>query len=492
MQETIVTASLGSQVKRPSYDRSQLKPKWVHLGFGAFHRAHQGLFMSDLAELEKTDWGICEVNLIGGEAQIEALRAQDHLYTVVEKGATETQSRISGAICESLHPKLDGIDAVLNKMASEDVAIVSMTITEKGYCADAQGHLDQKNTLIAHDLKNPTVPKSAIGYIVQALAIRHAGGIKPFTVMSCDNIQGNGEVVRQVVLDYAQALDESLAQWIAENVTFPCTMVDRIVPAMTDDSFVQVREQLDGVIDPCSILCEPFRQWVVEDHFVAGRPAWEKVGAQLVDDVVPFEEMKLRMLNGSHSFLAYLGYLGGYDTISNTVANLDYRQAARTLMMNEQVPTLSVQGVNFSDYADSLLERFENPNLHHRTWQIAMDGSQKLPQRMLKSVQFHLEHGTSFASLALAIAGWMRYVSGVDEQGQPIDVRDPMADELKALCDQEGLNVSVVQALLNVDAIFPVSLANNVSFVKAIEAAYQQLLDLGAKGAVAALVKSYV
>lgn len=490
MQQTIANAKLPDAVKRPCYDRSQLKPKWVHIGFGAFHRAHQGLFMSDLANQEATDWGLCEISLIGGEEQIQKLRAQAHCYTVVEKGAHETQARISGAVCQSLHPALDGIDSVLNKLASSEVAIVSMTITEKGYCADASGHLDHKNSFIIHDLATPDQPQSAIGYVVQALKMRKEAGLKPFTVLSCDNIQGNGEVVAQVVLDYAKELDGELATWIEENVTFPCTMVDRIVPAMTENSYQQVTELLGGVSDPCSIVCEPFRQWVVEDHFVAGRPAWENIGAQLVDDVVPFEEMKLRMLNGSHSFLAYLGYLGGYETISQSVANDDYRKAAKALMLQEQVPTLKVQGVDLKAYADSLLERFENPNLHHRTWQIAMDGSQKLPQRMLKSAQFHLAKGQNFPCLTLAIAGWMRYVAGVDEKDQPIEVVDPMADELRAICDQAGLNVAVVSRLLSVDAIFPKELATNKTFVTTIELAYQSILDLGAKGAVAQLVQS--
>ncbi|MFM2484470.1 mannitol dehydrogenase family protein [Celerinatantimonas yamalensis] len=487
MQATIATANLPEQVKRPSYDRHQLKPKWVHLGFGAFHRAHQALFMNDLAQDEATDWGICEINLMGGETQIEMLRQQEHLYTVIEKGATQTAVKVSGSICQSLHPQLDGIDAVLDKLADPEVAIVSMTITEKGYCADALGRLDLTHPLIVHDLSTPDEPQSAIGYIVKALAMRCQMKAKPFTVLSCDNIQGNGDVVRQVVLDYAQQLDAELAQWIDAHVTFPCTMVDRIVPAMTSESYQQVSQQLGGVSDPCSIVCEPFRQWVVEDHFVAGRPAWEKVGAQLVDDVVPFEEMKLRMLNGSHSLLAYLGYLGGYETIAQTVANDDYCRVARALMMDEQVPTLRVQGVNLSGYADSLLERFTNPNLQHRTWQIAMDGSKKLPQRMLTSVQFHLAKGNDFPCLALAIAGWMRYVAAVDEDNRPIEVVDPMASELKAICDGQGLNVSVVAKLLAVDAIFPAELAANQTFVSAIECAYQQLLKLGAKGAVTQL-----
>ena len=436
-----------------------------------------------------SDWDICEVNLFGGEELIEQLRAQNHLYTVAEKGANHTQLKVIASVTESLHSQLDGVDAVLNKLAEPQVAIVSMTITEKGYCADpATGLLDLNNPLIQHDLANPEKPQSAIGFIVAALKLRKEANLSAFTVMSCDNVQENGHVAKAAVLGFAKVLDSEMATWIETNVTFPCTMVDRIVPAVTSEVLNEINSEL-GVDDPCAIACEPFRQWVIEDNFVNGRPQWELVGAQLVADVVPFEQMKLRMLNGSHSFLAYLGYLGGYQHISDTMTNEAYRKAAIGLMLNQQVPTLSMpEGTDIEGYAKDLIERFINPSLKHQTWQIAMDGSQKLPQRWVDSIKFHLDHDSDYRPLALGVAAWMRYVSGMDEQGKNIDVKDPLSDTLKAIRNDSGFNTKVVDQLLAIESIFGKDLARNISFVNAVKANYQLLLDKGAKRTVALLV----
>ncbi|MGR5133225.1 fructuronate reductase [Vibrio alfacsensis] len=487
--KTIANTTLNAQVVRANYDRSALKSRIVHLGFGAFHRAHQALFTNEMLEKTGSDWGICEVNLFGGEALIKDLRTQDHLYTVAEKGAEATEVKVIGSVTESLHPMLDGKAAVLAKMTEEQVAIVSMTITEKGYCADpATGRLDKNNALIVNDLANPQDPSSAIGYIVEALRQRREKGIQPFTVMSCDNVQENGHVARAAVLDFASLVDIELAAWIESNVTFPCTMVDRIVPAATEETLSEIT-QLVGVEDPCGIACEPFRQWVIEDNFVAGRPDWNVAGAEFVADVVPFEEMKLRMLNGSHSFLAYLGYLGGYAHISDTMTNEDYRQAAFDMMMKAQAPTLNMpEGTDLEAYAKLLIERFTNPSLKHQTWQIAMDGSQKIPQRMGGSLRHHLAQGTDFKWLAMGIAGWMRYVSAQTEQGEAIDVRDPMVEQFQAIYAEHGLNVSAVKALLSIEAIFGTDLIQNETFVAAVTDAYQRLLTDGARGAVASLI----
>ncbi|KEY57151.1 fructuronate reductase [Serratia sp. DD3] len=481
-------SQLNANVIVPSYDRSRLKSRIVHLGFGAFHRAHQALFTNEMLEKTDSDWGICEVNLVGGEALIKQLREQDHLYTVAEKGAQATQVKMIGSVTESLHPALDGKATVLAKMTEPQVAIVSMTITEKGYCADpATGRLDKNNPLIVADLANPRDPNSAIGYIVEALRQRREKGIAPFTVMSCDNVQENGHVARAAVLGFANLVDADLATWIEKHVTFPCTMVDRIVPAATEETLKEI-EALVGVADPCGIACEPFRQWVIEDNFVAGRPDWNVAGAEFVSDVVPFEEMKLRMLNGSHSFLAYLGYLGGYAHISDTMTNADYRKAAFDMMMKAQAPTLKMpQGTDLEGYANLLIERFTNPSLKHQTWQIAMDGSQKIPQRMGGSLRYHLARGSDFKWLAMGIAGWMRYVAGVDERGEAIDVRDPMVAQFQAIYAEQGLNVSVVKALLSIEAIFGTDLIANDTFVTAVTEAYQRILDQGARAAVASL-----
>ncbi|MDM2995332.1 MULTISPECIES: mannitol dehydrogenase family protein [unclassified Citrobacter] len=469
----------------PNWDRNALVPRIVHLGFGAFHRAHQAVYADILAAEHGSDWGYTEVNLIGGEQQIADLKNQDRLYTVAEMSADAWTARVVGVVKNALHAQVDGLETVLAAMCEPQVAIVSLTITEKGYChSPATGQLMLDHSAIVADLQNPQQPKSAPGVIVAALARRRAAGLPAFTVMSCDNMPENGHVMRNVICAYAQAVDAGLAAWIAQNVTFPSTMVDRIVPAMTAETLDKI-EQLTGVRDPAGVACEPFRQWVIEDNFVAGRPEWEKAGAELVADVLPFEEMKLRMLNGSHSFLAYLGYLSGYQHINECMEDEHFRRAARALMLEEQAPTLNVTGVDLTRYADMLIARYSNTGLRHRTWQIAMDGSQKLPQRMLDSVRWHLVHHHRFDLLALGVAGWMRYVGGVDEQGNRIDVSDPLLPVLQNAVMQSAEGEARVKALLGVEAIFGNELPHEPLFVAQVTQAYLSLLENGAKATVA-------
>ncbi|HBC5671919.1 TPA: mannitol dehydrogenase family protein [Citrobacter koseri] len=469
----------------PNWDRNALVPRIVHLGFGAFHRAHQAVYADILAAEHGSDWGYTEVNLIGGEQQIADLKNQDRLYTVAEMSADAWTARVVGVVKNALHAQVDGLETVLAAMCEPQVAIVSLTITEKGYChSPATGQLMLDHPAIVADLQNPQQPKSAPGVIVAALARRRAAGLPAFTVMSCDNMPENGHVMRNVICAYAQAVDAGLAAWIAQNVTFPSTMVDRIVPAMTAETLDKI-EQLTGVRDPAGVACEPFRQWVIEDNFVAGRPEWEKAGAELVADVLPFEEMKLRMLNGSHSFLAYLGYLSGYQHINECMEDEHFRRAARALMLEEQTPTLNVTGVDLTRYADMLIARYSNTGLRHRTWQIAMDGSQKLPQRMLDSVRWHLVHHHRFDLLALGVAGWMRYVGGVDEQGNRIDVSDPLLPVLQNAVMQSAEGEARVKALLGVEAIFGNELPHEPLFVAQVTQAYLSLLENGAKATVA-------
>ena len=481
MQNKLLTA----KATLPGYDRNRLIPRIVHLGFGAFHRAHQGVYTDILAAEYNSDWGYCEVNLIGGEQQIADLKQQDNLYTVAEMSADAWTARVVGVVKKALHAQVDGLESVLAAMCEPQVAIVSLTITEKGYChSPATGQLMLDHPMIAADLQNPHQPKSAPGVVVEALARRKAAGLAAFTVMSCDNMPENGHVMRNVVTAYARAVDAELAAWIEQHVTFPSTMVDRIVPAVTADTLDKI-ENLTGVRDPAGVACEPFRQWVIEDNFVAGRPQWEKAGAELVSDVIPFEEMKLRMLNGSHSFLAYLGYLAGYQHINDCMGDESYRVAARALMLNEQAPTLKVQGVDLTRYADLLIKRYSNPALRHRTWQIAMDGSQKLPQRMLDSVRWHLAHNSRFDLLALGVAGWMRYVGGVDEQGNAIEVNDPLLPVIQQAVQNSAEGESRVEALLAIEAIFGNELPQVALFTQAVKEAYQTLLAEGAKATVA-------
>ena len=475
--KTIASTALPARVQQPRYDRAQLRSRIVHFGFGAFHRAHQALLTNRVLNEKGGDWGICEISLFSGDVLMSQLRAQDHLFTVLEKGAEGNEAIIVGAVHECLNAKLDSLPAIIEKFCEPQVAIVSLTITEKGYCIDpATGKLDLHNARIIHDLENPSEPHSAPGILVEALHRRRERGLPAFTVLSCDNIPDNA------VLGMAQKRSAALSEWIDSHVSFPGTMVDRIVPAATDASLAEITDAL-GVEDPCAISCEPFIQWVVEDNFVAGRPEWEVAGVQMVQDVLPWEQMKLRMLNGSHSFLAYLGYLAGYAHINECMEDAAFREAARRLMLDEQAPTLRIKDVDLTAYADSLLERFANPALQHRTWQIAMDGSQKLPQRMLDGIRVHLERKTPWSLLALGVAGWIRYVSGTDDHGNAIDVRDPLSDKIRAIVDASS-DTDRVNALLGLSEVFGHDLAQNSVFVEAVSQAYQRITRHGARQAV--------
>ncbi|OCL22719.1 D-mannonate oxidoreductase [Gilliamella sp. wkB72] len=485
-------SQLPKEVVVPTYDRSKIKTKIVHLGFGAFHRAHQAIYADILAAQYDSDWGYCEVNLIGGEAQIQDLKQQDCLFSVCEMSYDNWNTRVVGIAKEALHADVDGIEKVLDVMTRPEIAIVSITVTEKGYCyLPSTSSIDTNNPLIIHDVTNPHTPKSVPGVIVEALHLRKEQGLRPFTVMSCDNMPENGHVTRNVVLALAKQRDESLAQWIEENVTFPSTMVDRIVPASTPETMAKIKKQLGGIDDPAGIAGEPFRQWVIEDNFVAGRPEWQKAGAELVNDVLPYEEMKLRMLNGSHSFFAYLGYLAGYMHIDECMQDPNYVKAARHLMLNEQATTLRVKNVDLSAYADSLLDRYRNTGLKHRTWQIAMDGTLKLPQRMLDSVRYHLANGTPFDCLALGVAAWMRYVSGVDDSGNVIEVCDPAAEKLKELVLNSSDNQDRVNALLSLKHVFGEDLPQNPLFIEQVTKAYFSLRDIGAKETVKQITQNF-
>lgn len=487
--KTIASAPLPEGVLTPRYDRQQLQTRIVHFGFGAFHRAHQALLTDRVLNAQGGDWGICEISLFSGDRLMSQLREQNHLYTVLEKGANGNQAIIVGAVKECLNAKLDSLAAIIEKFCETQVAIVSLTITEKGYCIDpATGSLDVSNPRIIHDMQHPTEPHSAPGILVEALHRRRERGLSPFTVLSCDNIPDNGHVVKNAVLGMAEKRAAELAAWIQQHVSFPGTMVDRIVPAATEESLDEITREL-GVADPCAISCEPFIQWVIEDNFVAGRPQWEVAGVQMVDDVLPWEQMKLRMLNGSHSFLAYLGYLAGFQHISDCMQDSAFREAAYRLMMNEQAPTLRITNVDLSRYAASLIERFANPALKHRTWQIAMDGSQKLPQRMLEGIREHLTRGSDWPLLALGVAGWMRYVSGVDDAGATIDIRDPLSEKIRLLVESSS-DAERVSALLSLQEVFGTDLVKNPLFVQAIEQAWRRIAQHGAHQAVIDTLKS--
>ena len=456
------------------YQRADLSAGIVHLGVGAFHRAHQAVYVDDILA-GSSDWAIVGASLRSRSAA-DALNPQDGLYTLTVSGSSDAGSRIVGSLIKVIDAS-EGSEELLQRLAEPAIRIVSLTITEKGYCIDpASGHLDRNHHDIAGDLEAPSRPRSAPGIIVEALRLRKAAGSGPFTVLCCDNLPENGRVIRAAVLELAALQDASLSNWIEDNVTFPSTMVDRIVPATTPEDADAINTRT-GVIDAAPVVTEPFSQWVVEDRFCAGRPPWEDAGVRFVDDVRPFEEMKLRLLNGSHSTLAYLGYLAGHETVADAIGDPELHALVHDMMTLEVIPTLDMpSGVDLFAYRDALLHRFANRSLKHRTWQIAMDGSQKLPQRLLSTIRDRLAADQPFERLACGVAGWMRYVTGTDMTGKPIDVRDPLADELKTIGEHAGSNAEeLVRGYAGVGSVFGADLAEEPIFLEAVTRAMQSL-----------------
>ena len=476
---TLAQVTSGTRV--PDYDRARVTPGIVHLGIGAFHRAHMAVYVDDLLAKDPS-WGIVGASLRRPDTK-EALEPQDGLYTIAVRDAAGTHPRVIGSILRVMDANTER-EELLALMADPAVRIVSLTVTEKGYCHDpATGELDQKHPDIVHDLANPATPKSAPGMLVEALARRKAAGVAPFTVMSCDNLPSNGETAKRIVTKFAALRDAELGEWVKQ-VAFPSTMVDRIVPSTTDADRAEVTG-LIGAEDAWPIMTEPFTQWVIEDHFPGGRPAFEAVGAQMVKDVEPFEHMKLRMLNGSHSTMAYTGYLGGYEYIAEVMGDPAYVKLIHGLMTEEAMPTLNMPGVDLGAYRDQLLERFRNPALKHRTWQIAMDGSQKLPQRLLGTIRDRLKAGQGIERLALGVAAWMRYVTGVAEDGSDIDVRDPHALRMHAIAADAGDDPEALfEGLVALTEVFGTDLADNAVFRKTVVGHLESLYDEGARATV--------
>ncbi|BAI76566.1 fructuronate reductase (plasmid) [Azospirillum sp. B510] len=478
--------ALPAGVAQPGYDRGDLEIGIVHLGVGAFQRAHQAAYTDALLEKEFGPWGIAGVSLRSPDTR-DALAPQDGLYTVAVRDAEGERLRVIGCLLDLLVAHEDP-GAVLERMCRPSVRIVTLTVTEKGYCHDpATGALNEGHPDIRHDLDAPGQPRTAIGFLVEALSRRRAAGLPPFTVLSCDNLPSNGDTVSRILRRFAELRDPAFGAWVAENVACPNSMVDRIVPATTEADRDRLSQAL-GMQDSWPVVTEPFTQWVVEDRFPAGRPAWEEVGVQMVADVHPYETMKLRLLNGSHSTIAYLGYLAGYETVSDSMADPAFATLVRNLMDRETGPTLRMPpGADMEQYKDALIARFRNPALRHRTWQIAMDGTQKLPQRLLNPIRDRLAANQPIDRLALGVAAWMRYVAGTDEKGQPIDVRDPLASRLAEIAAATaGQPDRLAEALFGLSAVFGEDLPRDSRFTGPIGQALDHLFAEGARAVVAA------
>ncbi|OYU48477.1 MAG: mannitol dehydrogenase [Rhizobiales bacterium PAR1] len=472
--------TLPASVTRPAYDRDKTAIGIVHLGVGAFHRAHQAAVIEECLARGETGWAIAGASLRSADTR-DALQPQDNLYTLSVRSSQGEALRVIGAIRES-HVAPENPGALLARMAAPTTKIVSLTVTEKGYCHDpATGQLNEAHPDIIHDLANPDTPRSAIGYLAKALRMRRANHTSAFTILCCDNLPANGRTVKRVIDRFAHLLDKDFGHWVAGEVACPASMVDRIVPATTDEDRARISALL-GVEDRWPVVTEPFLQWVVEDVFPSGRPDLALSGVEMVKDVTPFEHMKLRLLNGSHSTIAYLGYLAGYETVADTIADPAFARLIRAMMDEEITPTLDMPaGTDLDGYKSALIERFRNPALKHRTWQIAMDGSQKLPQRLLGTIRDRLKAGAPIDRLALGVSGWMRYVAGTDEKGAPIDVRDPLATKLASVAAEAGPSAArLAPALLAMPEIFGSDLPADPRFTAPVTKALESLFTKGA------------
>ena len=465
---------LPSGVQRPGYDRAKVTAGIVHLGLGAFTRAHMAIYTDDALAAGEAGWGILGTSL-RSPATRDALSPQNGLYTLARRDAGGERLRVIGTLTGLLVAP-GNPEALIVAMAAPSTRIVSLTVTEKGYCHDpATGALNEEHPDVRHDLANPAMPCSAPGIIVAALVRRRAAGIAPFTVLSCDNLPSNGHTAKRVLARFAELVDADLGRYVTDKLACPSTMVDRIVPATTDEDRARISAAL-GCVDAWPVVTEPFSQWVVEDTFPLGRPDWGAHGVELVRDVAPYETMKLRLLNGAHSSLAYLGGLAGFETVADAMTESAMARFIEGLMQNEIIPVLRPPpGADVAAYARMLIARFHNPALRHRLAQIAMDGSQKLPQRLLGTARDRLARGLDLRCIALGVAAWMCHVARTPE------LNDPMRQELRRRADAAGPSAEkLAPALLGIEAIFGRDLAADPRFAGAVTQALRALLADGA------------
>lgn len=475
---SLESLSYKENVMVPSYDRSVVTSGIMHMSIGGFHRSHQAVYVDDVLALGTIDWGICAVGLMPHDKDnIEKLKQQDTLYSVLERNSNEDEVRVVGSIIEVLHAP-SSPEAVLKKLSDSNIKVLSLTVTEKGYCYDSNKNLQQDNEFIQHDLKHLDVPKTVLGYIVSGLKQRKDLGQKPFTVMSCDNLPGNGHLTQKLVLQFAGLVDEGLRQWIEDNVCFPNSMVDRITPVTTDEIIKTVSNDF-GIEDQWPVACEDYIQWIVEDNFCDGQHPFEATGVQLVNDVDPYEKMKVRLLNGSHSALSYISYLIGYRDVDKAMADPLISSFVRAYMDHDVTPTLpDVPGVNLDEYKDKLIERFSNTAVSDQVQRLAEDGSQKIPNAILPCILHQLRKGGSTQFLTIAMAGWFRYLTAIDEQGDKIDINDPLADQLVKAATSKS---DVCQALLSIKEIFGEELVQNSPWVEQLDTFLSDINEIGAK-----------
>lgn len=471
-------AELPATVQKPAYDRATLAPGMAHLGVGAFHRCHQAEYTDDLLSLQFDRWGVVGIN-IRPPGLTETLGRQGGLYTRLIRENQRIEARVIGSIIEVVDSQASAAPA-LEVLSSPDIDMVTMTVTEKGYChIPSSGELDLGHPDIVHDLANPGTPRSVPGILARALELRRVTHGRPLTLLSCDNIPTNGIILANVVQAFAERRGNGLADWISANAAFPSAMVDRIAPAATQANLDSV-EQRFGYRDAAVVVCEPFRQWVIEKKFAGRVPRWDLVGASFVDDVTPFEHLKMRVLNGAQTTLATLGVLAGLEHTFDAIADPLLLAFVRRMLVEETLPTLMpVPGMEPLAYAAQSLARLGNTAIRHRNHQIATDGSQKIVQRLLNPIRDRLRHDQSIALLSVPVAGWMAYLIQASEKfGKRWPVSDPYAGKVAAIADATGRDAQALAAsILAIDTIFAPGLAANDVFRRAVTSALDGLLS---------------
>lgn len=478
--------TLAQRIPVPTYDRSQLSVGIVHFGVGGFHRAHQAMYLDRLMNAgEALDWAICGIGVTPADHLMQrALREQDYLFTLVEKRSDGVfEPRVIGSIVDYLYAP-DDPEAAIARLADESTRIVSLTVTEGGYSInDLTGEFDARLNDVSRDLEPGATPQTFFGLITDALARRRERGIAPFTIMSCDNLQGNGRLARRAFTAFARLRDRELGDWIEQNVRFPNSMVDRITPATTDVDRENLRAAF-GIDDRQPVVCEPFAQWVLEDSFVEGRPPYEDVGVQLVEHVEPYELMKLRLLNASHQGLCYFAHLLGYVFVHDAAQDPLISDFVRDYMDHEATPTLDpVPGVDLEQYKTTLIERFRNPGVGDTIARLCAETSDRIPKFLLPVVREQLENGGEIWRSAAIVASWARYAEGVDEHGEPIEVVDRRRDELMELAARQGADPL---AFISNRELFG-DLVGDQRFVDAYLRALHLLHEVGARATLTAL-----
>lgn len=472
----------------PQYDRSKITCGIMHMSIGGFHRSHQAVYVDNILSKGHTQWGICAVGLMPQDQNnIEKLNSQDTLYTVLERSENTDTARIIGAITEVMHAP-SSPQEVLERLSDDNIKILSLTVTEKGYCYDQNKNLDQDNELIKHDIKNLNTPKTALGYIVASLKNRKDNIQKPFTVMSCDNLPGNGDLTKKLVLQFATLINADLSKWINDNVTFPNSMVDRITPVTTEE-IIDIVETKFNINDSWPVVCEDYIQWILENNFCNERPPFDQAGVQIVDDVDPYEKMKVRLLNGSHSALSYISYLMGYREVDKAMADPLIVQYVRAYMDQDITPTLpDVPGIDLEEYKDTLIRRFSNPAISDQVQRLAEDGSQKIPNAIIPCLEYQLNNNGSAKYIILALTAWFKYLTGIDEEGQAIIINDPLSELLMTTVKE---NIQNPEALLKIENIFGKNIFQNKNMVQSLTDEIQFVNDNGVAMTLQKTLKSY-